>query len=43
MKIEYNLNQKEHHKKITFEQEVKLMLTHYQKTIGKLADRLESS
>ena len=29
----YIINQKEHHKKITYEQEIKLMLTHYQKTI----------
>ena len=39
----YILNQKEHHKKITYEQEVKRMLIHYQNTIGKLSDTSESA
>ncbi len=32
----YILNQKEHHQKMTYEQEVKQMLKHYQKTIKTL-------
>ena len=34
----YIHNQKEHHKIMTYEQEVKRMLTHYQKTINKGID-----